>query len=105
MDADFEYHMLDNGSTVGRASGSLRSWEAGDVLRGPNGEFDHLPDRMYETRDELANPAPDPRYVVEEGGKGWYKVRDTETGEYVDGESERSEEAAQANADRLNSDA
>lgn len=103
MDTDVEYHMLDNGSTVGRASGSLRSWDAGDVLIGPEGEFDHLPDRMYETRDEIAEPASDPRYVVKEGDKGWHKVYDTREEEYVSGESERSREAAQANADRLNS--
>lgn len=105
MSTQVKYQMRKPGSTVGRVSGSFRSWSRGDVLTVPAGELQHIGPRMYETRDELAEPAPDPRYVVEEGGKGWYKVRDTETGEYVDGESERSEEAAQANADRLNADA
>lgn len=98
MSEQVEHHMQHPGSTVGRVSGSFRSWSAGDVLHLPKGELAHVSDRMYETRDMR----PEPRYVVKEGEQGWHKVYDTRDGEYVDGESERSAEAAQANADRLN---
>jgi len=106
MDTDVEYHMKRSGSTVGRASGSFRSWQSGDKLMGPKGEFDHLPDRYYETRPTQEGRGDVPRYYVgEPSGNGWYPVIDSETGESVDGESERSEEEAQANADRLNAEA
>jgi hypothetical protein len=48
------------------------------------------------------NEATSRRYVAEKGEKGWHKVRDRKTGEYVEGESKRSEEAARARADELN---
>jgi len=48
------------------------------------------------------NEATRPRYVTEEGDVGWHKVKDRETGEYVEGASKRSAEKAQAVADRLN---
>jgi len=98
MSEQVEHHMQRPGSTVGRVSGSFRSWSAGEVLQLPKDELAHVPDRMYETRDMR----PEPRYVVKEGQQGWHKVYDTRAEEYVDGESERSAEAAQANADRLN---
>lgn len=102
MDRQVKYRMRKPGSTVGRVSGSLRSWSRGDVLTVPDGELKHVGPRMYETRDELAEPSPEPRYVVKEGDKGWHKVYDTKTEEAVSGESARSFEEAQANADRLN---
>jgi hypothetical protein len=98
MSEQVEYHMQRPGSTVGRVSGSFRSWSQGDVLVLPKGELEHVGTKMYETRDMR----PEPRYVVREGEQGWHKVYDTRDEEYVDGESERSAEAAQANADRLN---
>lgn len=98
MSEQVEHHMQRPGSTVGRVSGSFRSWSAGEVLRLPKGDLAHVPDRMYETRDMR----PEPRYVVKEGQQGWHKVYDTRAEEYVDGESERSHEEAKANAERLN---
>jgi hypothetical protein len=77
-------------------TGALHSYEKGDEIEAPEGEMQGLPGVAYETR------VMKPRYVVKEGQQGWHKVYDTREEEYVDGESERSAEAAQENADRLN---
>jgi len=90
------------GSTVGRVSNSFRSWGAGDVLTVPEGELKHIGDRMYETRVERPESSSGARYQVRQSGS-WHVVYDTVEDEKVEGESERDEEAAQANADRLNS--
>lgn len=103
MSEQVEYHMRKPGSTVGRVSGSFRSWSRGDVLTVPAGELEHVGPRMYETRDETASDTG-PRYQVREGDAGWWKVVDTRVGDDVEGESERSKEAAQQNADQLNAD-
>ena len=90
------------GSTVGRASGSFRSWDAGDELDIQDGEFAHLSDCMVTYQDRQMKPESGPRYEVREGAGGWHKVYDTRADEYMDGESSRDKSEAQANADRLN---
>ena len=50
------------------------------------------------------DPYRDERYVVDPGGRGWYRILDRETGEHVDGASTRDEEEAHATAKRLNAD-
>jgi len=66
----------------------------------------------YEQADVEVTEMPKPgqkneavrrRYVAEEGEQGWKKIRDRQTGEYVDGESTRSMEEAKRRADKLNS--
>lgn len=64
----------------------------------------------YEEEGADVRPLPsedaDLRYEVgEPTANGWYPVVDTESGEKVDGQSERTESAAQANADHLNANA
>lgn len=44
------------------------------------------------------------RYVVDPGGRGWYRILDRETGEHVDGASTRDEDQAHATAKRMNAD-
>jgi len=65
----------------------------------------------YESQDTEVRPMPTPgtkneatgrRYVPEKGDAGWVKVKDRETGEYVEGASKRSMEEAQQVADKLN---
>ena len=104
-----DYTMHRRGSTTGAATGRRRSWAAGETIRAPTGEFEHLPDRMYTARVvNTSRPTPTPsadasaRYVVGEKSHGWWPVIDTDTGEQVDGESARSRDDAQANADALN---
>jgi hypothetical protein len=97
-----EVEMQRAGSTVGRASGSFRSWSEGDVLTVQKGEFSHLSDDMVSYQDRQMKPESSPRYEVREGKAGWHKVYDTREGEYVDGESSRDRSEAEANAARLN---
>lgn len=78
------------------------------IRRGLAEQVERVPPPTDEARlpERFATPtdsAPAPRYEVgTKTANGWWPVIDTEAGEQVDGESERSEEAAQANADRLN---
>jgi len=44
------------------------------------------------------------RYVVDAGGRGWYRILDRETGEHVDGASTRDKDEAHATAKRMNAD-
>jgi len=97
------YEMQRNGGCTGAETGQVRSFRKGEKIQAPKGEFAHLPDsatRALEYEDRQVNAKP--RYVVEDGGKGWYKVRDTQSGEYVGGESARDRSEADANAKRLN---
>lgn len=55
-----------------------------------------------EATDE--DPYRDERYVVDPGGRGWYRILDRETGEHVDGASTRDEDEAHATAKRMNAD-
>lgn len=100
--------------------GALKEWASGvdGTVEWRNGRLFSAPERRadvvytadpsireaYDGVDVRPLPGIDesPRYVVEEGNAGWVKVKDTETGEYVDGASERSKEAAQQTADKLN---
>lgn len=105
-----EYTFLRRGATTGAVTGKRRTWQAGGVITAPQGEFAHISSSMYTARViDTSRPAPTPsgtasvRYQVgEKTHNGWWPVIDTQTGEQVDGESERDRETAQANADRLN---
>lgn len=44
------------------------------------------------------------RYVVDPGGRGWYRILDRETDQHVDGASTRDEDEAHATAKRMNAD-
>jgi hypothetical protein len=109
-DTDVEYVFRDQarGATRGQETGTLRQFRPGRVIRAPEGEFRHLNSDLYETRpvtaeDEEVRFEGGTRYVVgEKTGNGWYPVIDRETGDQVDGESERSKAEAKENADRLN---
>jgi len=113
MASDVEYVFGDGakGATRGAITGALRQFRPGRVIRAPEGEFRHLDASKYETRlvtaeDEETRSPDGPRYVVgDKTSNGWWPVIDREVGSQVDGESERSKDAAQQNADRLNSDA
>lgn len=59
-------------------------------------------DRDVEVTDMPKNEATRRRYVAEKGDAGWHKVKDRQTGEYVEGASKRSAEKAQQVADKLN---
>jgi len=48
------------------------------------------------------NEATGRRYVVEDGAQGWKKIRDRQTGDYVEGESTRDATEARRRADKLN---
>jgi len=48
------------------------------------------------------NEASGRRYVVEDGAQGWKKIRDRQTGDYVEGESTRDAKEARRRADKLN---
>lgn len=81
--------MRTRGATTGAVTGRFRSWRPGDIIEAPDGEFGHLPDRMYTARVVSTDPPrPDPsagasaRYEVEQGER-WTKIIDTETGEKV----------------------
>lgn len=85
-------------------------WRNGRHFKSPERRVDRVVTDLPAVREayeaagvEVAPmPSSEPRYVAEEGAAGWVKVKDTETGEYVDGASERTMEAAQQNADKLN---
>jgi len=95
------YVMQRSGGTRGAETGRSYSFSEGDEIEAPKGEMSGLPGSAYETRDMTA--AEDgPRYEVRQSGS-WHVVYDTVEDEKVEGESERDEDAAQANADRLNS--
>jgi len=96
------YVMHRTGSTTGAVSGRQIRYSAGDEIEAPEGEFAGLPDHAYEKRPTQEGRGDVPRYIVEQSGP-WWTVVDTKTGEKVDGESARSKDEAQANADRLNS--
>jgi hypothetical protein len=95
-----EYRFTQGGTTRGAVTRSVYVLRPDGVVVAPDGEFKHLPNAMYTTRD--MQPASASRYEVREGAAGWWKVINTETGEPVEGESARSEGEAQANAKRLN---
>ena len=94
------------------------SWRNGQRFRHTDRRADRvvtdLPDvrEAYEAEGvEVAEmPTPEdsskasPRYVPEEASAGWVKIKDRQTGEYVDGESKRSMDAAQRRADQLNNE-
>jgi len=100
------YEMLRSGGCTGAKTGKSHSYNEGDEVQAPEGEFAHLPDSATRVVDyeDRSMQSSGPRYEVRSGSRGWHKVIDTETGEAVEGESERSEEEAQANADRLNAE-
>jgi hypothetical protein len=93
----------------------LRKW-AGRNVEWRNGALFSTPERRaevvytddpeiraaYEEQGAEVKPLPTGRYVPEEGEQGWVKVKDTQTGEYVEGASKRSMEDAQLAADKLN---
>lgn len=94
--------MQRSGGTRGAKTGKSYSFSEGDEIEAPKGEMSGLPGSAYETRD--MRPADGPRYEVRKSGS-WHVVYDTFEDEKVEGESERDEEAARKNAERLNANA
>jgi len=94
-------------------------WRNGQYFESPERRVDRVVTEMDEVRDAYeskdvevvgmpsatssskASSATSSRYIAEDAGR-WKKIRDTETGEYVDGESKRSMQAAQKRVDELN---
>jgi len=106
---------------------ALKEWASGEegTVEWRNGQYFSRPERRvdcvvtdmnavrdaYEAKGVDVVPVPsagdtdpengDRRYVAEDAGR-WKKILDTETGEYLDGESKRTMEAAEERADELN---
>jgi hypothetical protein len=89
-----------------RTTGPDRLVQTGRVYSvGPEGDLTaRQAERLIEAGYAEACSNAEPAYTVQKGDGGWWKVIGPDE-EAVDGESERSEEAAQANADALNSNA
>lgn len=106
-------------------SDALKEWASGAKgnVEWRNGRYFERPERRvdvvrtdladvrdaYEQTDVEVKPMPghkneatSRRYVTEKGDKGWHKVKDRKTGDYVEGASKRSPEKAQQVADKLN---
>lgn len=92
-------------------------WRNGRLFSSPERPVDRVVTDLEEVRKAYAshdvevvdmpkpgrkNEAARRRYVTEKGDAGWHKVKDRETGEYVEGASKRSADKAQQVADKLN---
>ncbi len=91
-----EYTFTRRGATTGAVSGSRYTWSEGETVRSPDGEFKHLPDRLYTAR--VVQPAPSDGYEIRHQGSGWWHVLGPD-GEQLD--TVRGEEAAQERLEEL----
>lgn len=102
-----KYRFPSPGSTVGSATGRSYSWDAGETIEAPEGEFAHMGESdvdvisngSYRTSDQRAGrdyetaemrPAsdedePSGKFYYEEKGAGWYRIC------YPDGETVEDE--------------
>jgi hypothetical protein len=90
MADSIQHEMHRSGATTGAKTGRLRSYDAGETLVAPEGEFAHLPEGAYTTREAsyrdrseaegggdasaVASEASDWTLGQHEGG-GWYRLR------------------------------
>lgn len=105
------YHMTRNGAIRGEETGRLRTFEAGDEIEAPKGEFDGLPDTAYETTEAQYQTRPMEAATrgkwslgTHHGGGMYYLLYGGER--ITDGDDPvtagRGEDAAQEEAKRLN---
>jgi len=94
-----DYTFTRRGATTGAVSGSRYTWSEGETVTAADGEFDHVPDRLYTTR--VMEPAPSDDYEIRHQGSGWWHVLGPE-GEQLD--TVRGEETAQKRLAELRSE-